>query len=79
MKTKRTKRIFYISVITCVVACLAAVIMYRHESSSRRQRIAAVAGLKQIGLALRMDKNDFNGRFSITGSVMTPNIPKQEP
>jgi hypothetical protein len=51
---------------------------YRHSRNSGHQRINCVSNLKQIGLANRMWRNDFNAQFSLTGIVAVPKIQTDE-
>ena len=74
----KTKRVIHLAVLICAVATIGCLLAYRHGSSSGRQRINCVGNLKQIGLAFRMGRNDFNGQFTLTGNVVVPKIQPDE-
>jgi len=58
-----------------VIICVALAVSYScYVSRSRPGRIASVNNLKQIGLAFPIGHNEFAGQFSITGSVVVPNL-----
>jgi hypothetical protein len=74
----KTKRVIHLVVLFCAVATISCLLAYRHGSRSGHQRINCVSNLKQIGLTFRMGRNDFNGQFTLTGSVAIPKIQTDE-
>jgi len=74
----KTKRVIHLTALMCVVATVGCLLAYRHSNSSGRQRMNSVSNLKQVGLTFRMGRNDFNGPFTLTGSVVMPKAPSDE-
>jgi hypothetical protein len=74
----KSKRVIHLTVLMCVAVTVGCLLAYRHSSSSRHQRINSVSNLKQVGLSFRMGRNDFNGPFTLTGSVVMPKTPSDE-
>ena len=74
----RRKRVTHLAVLMCAAVAVSYLFAYRHGSSSGHQRINSVSNLKQIGLAFRMSRNDFNGQFTLTASVVAPKIQADE-
>jgi len=72
----KTKRVIHLAVLICAVVTIGCLLAYRHGGSSRHQRINCVSNLKQTGLTFRMGRNDFNGPFTHTGSVVDSKIQK---
>jgi hypothetical protein len=70
----KTKTVIHIAVLICAAVTVSGLLAYRHSRSSRHQRINCESNLKQIGLAYRMWRNDFNVQLSLTGSVVAPKI-----
>ena len=74
MHNMKIKRVMQTAALLCAVVLLACLLANRHGSTSRHQRINNVSNRKQVGLAFRMGRNDLNAQFTLTGSVVTPNI-----
>jgi len=70
--------VIHLAVLMCVVVTIGCLFAYRHSSSSGHQRNNCPSNLKQIGLAFRTGRNDFNGQFILTGNVVAPKIQTDE-
>jgi hypothetical protein len=74
MKTRKT---IGVALLMTIVASFAYWLGYQHGRTPQRGRITALNSLRQIGLSFRGERNDI-GRFSATGSVVTPTTPAQQ-
>jgi hypothetical protein len=71
MKERIGKRTL-LSLCVVVLIVLGLVLQLEHRRRLKAQRLQAVSGLRQIGLAFRMDRNTYHGRFALTGDVVAP-------
>ena len=74
----KTKRVIHLAILMCAAVTVCCLLAHRHGISFGHQRINCVSNFKQIGLAFGMGRNDFNGQFTLTGSVVVPKIQADE-
>jgi hypothetical protein len=74
----KTNRVIHLTALMSVVATVGCLLAYRHSGGSGHQRINCVSNLKQVGLAFRMGRNDFNGQFTLTGNAVLPKTPPDD-
>jgi hypothetical protein len=74
----KTRKVICIAVLIGAAVSLGCLLAYRYAGGPTHQRLNSVSNLKQIGLAFRVGRNDFNAPFSATGAVASPNIPSPE-